>query len=230
MWKRKLFVPLTGTLAGAVALLTLLSGVAAAVPCAPSTCAPFSVAPSGENVMLVRRQGMSGSLSAYNLTSGKTVAELPGGISSANGRTLVVGSATLAGSGTRIARYDARSGLLQRTWTASGGTARVAAVSATGRYAALVEGERNPTVRVVDLDRRTVLRSVALRGLWQVDALSRDATRLYLLESPRTAATASAPTCPGAGFCRTRSPTPRRPSGWSACRGRRWRRPTGAGS
>ena len=176
---RKLLISLTG----ALALVTLLVGVASAVPCGPSTCAPFSVAPPGGNVLLVRWQGMSGPLSAYNLTSGKANAKLPGGVLAANGRSYVTGSAAPTGTGTRITRYDARSGAAVSSWTVTGTTSQVSAVSATGRYAALVQGQKNPTIRVVDLDRRTVLRSVELQGNWQVDALSRNASRLYLLEN-----------------------------------------------
>jgi hypothetical protein len=134
-------------------------------------------------VMLVRRQGMGGPVSAYDLTGGTAVATLPGGVLAANGRTFVAGSTAPTGSGTAITRYDARNGVRVGSWTVRGVAGRVAAVSATGRYAALIAGGRNPTVRVVDLDRRAVLRSVALRGHWHVDALSRDASRLYLLEN-----------------------------------------------
>jgi DNA-binding beta-propeller fold protein YncE len=180
---RKLLVLVTGTVTGALALVTLAAGVASAVPCGPSTCAPFSVAPTGGNVMLVRWQGSTGPVSAYNLTSGKAVAKLPGGVLAANGRSLVAGTFAPSVPGTTVTRYDARSGARLSSWAVRGVPARVAAVSATGRYAALIQGEESPTVRVVDLDRRVVLRSVELQGHWQVDALSRDASRLYLLEN-----------------------------------------------
>jgi len=176
---RKLLISLTG----ALAIVTLTVGIASAVPCGPSTCAPFSVAPTGGDVMLVRWQGLSGPLSAYRLTSGDAVAKLPGGLLAANGRSFVSASAALTGPGTTITRYDATNGALLGSWTVGGPTAHVAAVSATGRYAALMEQKRNATVRVVDLDRRAVQRTVRLQGQWDVDALSRDGSRLYLLEN-----------------------------------------------
>jgi len=175
---RKLFIPLIG----AAALLTLAAGVASAVPCGPSTCAPFSVAPAGGNALLVRWQGATGPLSTYNLTTGKRMTGLPAGVLAANGRTFVSGSPDATSSGTTVTRYDARTGESLDTWTVAAAKARVAAVSVTGRYAALIAGEKNQTVTVADLDRQTVLRTVQLQGQWQVDALSRDASRLYLLE------------------------------------------------
>ena len=167
------------SVAAAVAPAALSAGVAPAVPCSPVTCASLSIAPAGSSVLLLRPLGLRGSLQAFDLRTGKTAASLPGGVLSADGRRFV--AAAVAPGGARVARYDAATGVRLGTWRVPGAGARLGAVSANGRYAALVRGNESPRISVVDLVRRVVLRTVRLSGPWQVDALSADATRLYLL-------------------------------------------------
>jgi outer membrane protein assembly factor BamB len=173
---RKVLVPATG----ALTLIALVVGIASAAPCGPTTCAPLSVATPGSRMLLVRPQGLFGPLTALDLATGKTAGRFPAGVLSADGRRFVATS--LAGTGTRVTRYDATTGAQLSAWRFKGSNSGVAAVSADGRFAALVEGQKDPRVAVVDLDRRAVLRNVELSGQWQVDALSRDGSRLYLLE------------------------------------------------
>ena len=168
------------SVAAAVAPIALSAGVAIAVPCSPVTCAPLSVAPAGSNVLLLRPLGLHGSLQAFDLRTGKTAASLPGGVLSADGRRFV--AAAPARNGARIVRYDAATGLRLGAWRVPGAGARLGAVSANGRYAALVRGDESSRISVVDLVRRVVLRTIEPSGPWQVDALSADGTRLYLLQ------------------------------------------------
>jgi DNA-binding beta-propeller fold protein YncE len=169
---------LSSTVVGAV-VAALLAGPAGAVPCGPATCAPLSVALPGTGVLLVRPHGLAGPLTGLDTATGARTAAFRGGVLSADGRRFVV--ATPAPGGTRVARFDAASGRPAGSLLVRGTTARAAAVSATGRFAALERRQGGP-VAVVDLDRRSLVRTVALRGAWQVDAVSNDGRRLYLLE------------------------------------------------
>ena len=172
----------------AAALGALAAGVATAVPCGPTTCASLSVAPPGANTLLVRPNGLAGPLSAFNLTTGARIAKLHAGILSADGRRFVTASFVSARPGTRVVRYETTRGTRVSTWTVPGPTSHVDAISAGGRYVALVAGWKNPQITIADLDRRAVVRTVELVGHWKVDALSRDGTRLYLLQYTDTGA------------------------------------------
>jgi hypothetical protein len=163
-------------------LSVLAAGVASAVPCGPSTCASLSVSTPGASSLLVRPHGLGGPLSVFNLATGARSASLPAGILSANGRRFVTASFVASQPGTKVARYDATTGKRLSTWIVPGPTSHVDAVSASGRFVALVAGWKNPQITIADLDHRAVLRTVEPVGHWKVDALSRDAKRLYLLE------------------------------------------------
>jgi hypothetical protein len=176
---RKLVAALTG--ASALVALSIVVELALAVPCGPSTCAPASVASPGSRVLLVRPQGLHGPLAAYDILTGKARPSLPEGALSADGRRFIAVAPHVAG--TRVISYNPLTGARVGSWTALADyRARVGAVSANGRFAALVAGENNAHVTVVDLARRTALRSIDLPGRWDVDALSRDGSLLYLLE------------------------------------------------
>jgi len=166
----------------AVVLSALAAGAASAAPCSPSTCAALSVSTPGVNALLVRPNGLGGPLSVFDPATGARIAKLPAGIVSADGRRFVTASYVATRPGTRVVRYDATSGTQMSAWIAPGPTSHVDAVSADGRYVALVAGWKDPQITIADLDRRVVLRTVKPRGHWKVDALSRDARRLYLLQ------------------------------------------------
>ncbi len=175
---RKVVVPAAGLLT--IVALAIAVGFASAAPCSPATCAPLSVATPGSSMLLVRPQGLHGPLTVYGLATGKATATFPAGVLSADGQRFV--AASPMGTGTRVVRYDATTGARLGGWLVKGSSFEVGAVSSNGRFAALVAGATNPRISVVDLDRRAVLRTMELSGRWQVDALSRDARRLYLLE------------------------------------------------
>jgi hypothetical protein len=166
----------------AAVLAALAAGVVTAAPCGPTTCAALSVSTPGASTLLVRPNGLAGPLSMFNLTTGARTAKLPAGILSADGRRFVTASYVATRPGTRVVRYDAKTGARVSTWIVPGPTSHVDAVSASGRYAALVAGWKNPQITIADLERRAVLRTVELVGQWKVDALSRDGSRLYLLQ------------------------------------------------
>jgi len=175
---RKALVPVVGV----VVLIGLVVGAASAVPCGPTTCAPLSEATPGSGVLLVRPHGLLGPLTTFGLSTGKPAARFPAGVLSADGRRFVTASFVATRPGTKVVRYDATTGRRVSAWIVPVATSEVGAVSANGRYVALVAGWKDPQITIADLDRRAVLRTVEPVGHWKVDALSRDAKRLYLLE------------------------------------------------
>jgi DNA-binding beta-propeller fold protein YncE len=167
-------------LAGPLVMAVVSVSSAAAAPCGPATCAPLSSSVPGARTLFVRPEGQSGPLVAYDLATAKIASSLPAGVLSADGRRFV--AAVPLASGTRVLRFDAVTGKRVAGLRVAGWRLRVVAVSADGRYAALVTGSHNPEISVVDLDRTVLVRKIALDGDWAVDALSRDGLRLYLLE------------------------------------------------
>jgi hypothetical protein len=163
----------------ALAVTALTAGAASAVPCGPSTCAPLGYAVSGSGVLLARPHGQHGPLVGYDLADAHVTSRLPDGVLSADGRRFVAASQGL--DSTLVGRYDPATAAPLGSMRLAG-TFVLGAVSSNGRFAALSRGETNPEVAVVDLDASRVVRTVHLRGRWDVDALSRDGRRLYLLE------------------------------------------------
>jgi Tol biopolymer transport system component len=175
----RLVVPLV---AGALAVLALATG-ASSVPCGPTTCAPLSSTVAGSRTLVVRPRGLTGPLVAYDLAAARVAARLPAGVLSADGRRYVTAaSASTSGRRTRVTRYDATTGKRLGLMQLPEWNLKVGAVSADGRYAALVWGTKSPDVWIVDLNRSRLVRKVHLDGDWGVDALSGDGRRLYLLE------------------------------------------------
>lgn len=173
----RLIVPLV---AGALATLALAAG-ASSVPCGPTTCAPLSSNVAGSRTLVVRPHGLTGPLIAYNLATARVAARLPAGVLSADGRRYVT-AANAGTERTRVTRYDAATGKRLGFMQLPEWNLKVGAVSANGRYAALVWGTKSPDIWVVDLDTHRLARKVHLDGDWAVDALSADGRRLYLLE------------------------------------------------
>src|SRR5262245_61733781 len=166
-------------LAAALAVAALTAADAFAVPCGPSTCAPLSYSVPGSGVLLARPHGQQGPLVGYDLADAHVTARLPNGVLSADGRRFVAASQGV--DSTLIGRYEAATGAPLGSMKLQG-TYVLGAVSSNGRYAALTRGATDPTVAIVDLDNALIARTVHLRGHWEVDALSHDGRRLYLLE------------------------------------------------
>jgi outer membrane protein assembly factor BamB len=168
-----------------LALLALLvsvpAGLAHADGCPPIDCTMAGSALPGSRVLAFRPHGQQGPLVAYDVVRARKRFTLPGGVLSANGR------AYFALSNGVLTRYDARSGRALGT-TVVGRNRLVAAASADGRFVALYwqQGQRS-TFWVYDHTR--LARTVELRGIYQPEALSPDARRLYLIHwYPRSSA------------------------------------------
>jgi hypothetical protein len=147
--------------------------VALADGCPPSTCGTTSSAVPGSRTLFVRPSGQQGPLQAFDLMTGDRRFSLPSGVLSANGRTFVAWARARA-KRTTVARVDARTGKPQRAWSARGRW-RVVGVSADGSRHVLARNSRRTTEFLVAGSR------YLLRGNYEVEALSPDGRRLFLV-------------------------------------------------
>ena len=166
-------------------LLVLLPASAAlADGCPPTTCGTTSVVQPGSRVLVMRPSGQSGPALGYDLVARRWRFSLPSGMLSADGTTFVSARSSQGRAFTEVVRYDARTGRARSRWSVGGRRMGVSAVSANGRSVALVEYHRTPTMLAVAGRRgRSVL---SLRGNYQVEALSPDGRRVYLVHWRRT--------------------------------------------
>jgi hypothetical protein len=162
-----------------LSLLALLPASAAlADGCPPTTCGVTSVAPPGARLLVMRPSGQFGPALGYDLVTRKWRYSLPSGVLSADGTTFVSGQSREGTQKTTVVRYDAHTGRVRSRWSV-GRLMGVAAVSPHGRQVALVQNLRDKTVvAVAGRPGRSV---VALRGNLQVEALSPDGRRVFLV-------------------------------------------------
>jgi hypothetical protein len=156
-------------------LLALIPVPSAALAdgCPPSTCGTTSSARPGSNLLFVRPSGQQGPLHAFDLRTGARRFTLPNGVLSADGRTFV-SSAPAKATRTTIARFDARTGKLQRGSSVRGRW-NVAGVSADGSQDVLARYSRHVTAFRAGGSR------YRLRGNYEVEALSPDGRRLFVV-------------------------------------------------
>jgi hypothetical protein len=154
--------------------LILVPSTALADGCPPSICGSTSTAAPGSGLVLVRPFGRAGTLLAYDVRTGGRRFSLPPGILAADGRAFI-STARVKAARTTVVRYDAGSGKLVRGWSLAGRQWMAAGVTADGnRFALLKNGRRTTFIRVG--------RSrVALHGLFEVEALSPNGKRVFLI-------------------------------------------------
>ena len=162
----------------ALLVLIMIPGPSAALAdgCPPSTCGITSSAIPGSPVLFVRAPG--GTLQAFELERGTRRFSLPRGSLSADGRTFVAAARTKADR-TAVARLDARTGRARRAWSLRGRW-EVAGVTADGGTFALARHTRHATILKVGSKRQV------LRGWRDVEALSPDGRRVYIVHWGRT--------------------------------------------
>ena len=174
--------------------LTLLSLFAVAVVpsaqacecggCPPTSCGTSSSASAGGNLLFLRGFGQRGPLTAIDTASGHRRFALPPGIASANGR-VYVSAVQHAHRFTVVRTFDGRSGRPLRAQTFRGGGWSLAGVSASGRYIALLDSfhrGRAARIAIVGASLRSALHMITLRGSYDVDAVSNDGHRLFLIQ------------------------------------------------
>jgi hypothetical protein len=148
--------------------------------CPPSSCGTSNTAIPGSGLLFVHPSGQRGPLAAYGSQDGRERFSLPAGILSANGSRFLAARRTHARTTYRL--YDARNGRPLQTW-ARPGRAEIAGLSANGRVAALLHWSRRATrIELVSAAHGVSIDSVTLRGSFDVDAVSNDGRRLFLVE------------------------------------------------
>ena len=170
-------------------LLTLVAllpvGNAAANGC-PAPCSGQVSSPDGTQLLFVQPDGVGGPVHAYDPASGGRVFSLPPGITSADGVSHVTANARLLGtvvSRLRVANATVASSMLVD------GRWRLAGVSPNARFAALSRqstDRRRTEVTLVNLFAGQVAHRLRLRGNFEVETVSRDGKRLFLIEHLRS--------------------------------------------
>lgn len=146
----------------------------------PEPCSGQVSSPPGTQLLYVQPQGAGGVVDAYEPASRRRVFSLPPGISSADGFWHV--SAVARTLGTVVSRYLLAGGSLEGSMVVDGRW-RLQGVSTDGRFAALVRHARGRThVAVIDLFRNRVPHRLRLRGDFEVETVSADGKRLFLIE------------------------------------------------
>jgi hypothetical protein len=154
--------------------------------CPPSSCGAQSITSAGSRLLYVRPSGTIGPLRAYDLATGKQRFALRGGLLSADGSRFF--RARMIAAQTTIARYETTAGLRVGRWSMPGRW-WLAGISANGRWLAVAASEpgRGMTrLAVVATDRRRVVRTLPLRGWWEIETVSNDGRRLFLIQHLRT--------------------------------------------
>ena len=156
-------------------------GSAAANGC-PAPCSGQVSSLDGTRVLYVQPDGVGGAVHAYDPSTGVRLFSLPPGITSADGVAHV--NASTRRRDTVVSRYRVADGTTAE-WLVVDGRWRLGGVSPNGRYAALARqpvDRRRTDVAVVDTVSKTVAHRLRLRGNFEVETVSRDGRRLFLIE------------------------------------------------
>ena len=160
-------------------LLTLFAPAAYADGCLPASCGTSSSTVPGSRYLALRTDGQTGPLVLYDVVAGRRHASLPNGFAAANGRAFV-SARTLGPTATRVTRYalpSARAVAMRilpgRQW--------LAAVSPTANRLLFQTPAPNGFTRYTVVDGMRTTRVVSLRGSYQVETLSPDGQRVFLV-------------------------------------------------
>jgi hypothetical protein len=158
--------------------VVLLASAAGAGAGGCSTCTSASAVP-GSRYLTLRIEGQSGPFALYDMVAGRRHLSLPSGLVSADGRTYV--TARKVGSGaTRLTRYALPSGRVVATRQLPGRQS-LAAISPDGRRVLLQFVAPRGWTRYAVVDGLRMTRAVSLRGNYEVETLSPEGQRLFLV-------------------------------------------------
>lgn len=167
-----------------LALLLLLALVpapsAALADGCPLPCSGQSASPPGSKLLYVQADGSRGLLVAYSTASRQAVFALPPGIASADGRTFF--SIFSTDKTTVLKRWDVATARQRGEWEFPGRW-NLQGASPTGRWAALARrAGQNTRLLVFDARSGKPVHVMRLRGNYEVETISRDGKRLFLIE------------------------------------------------
>ncbi len=165
----------------AVALVALVPGAALPNGC-PAPCSGQVSSASADRLLFVQPAGVPGPVIAYDTRTGTRRFALPSGITSSDGRVHV--SANSGRVGTVVTRHAVASGSVEGSWMLRGRW-QVGAVSPTGVWTTMARRSLSHTsVRIVGRKGR-VAHELELDGEFEVETISRDGKRLFLIEHLR---------------------------------------------
>jgi hypothetical protein len=147
----------------------------------PLPCSGQSASPPDSKLLYVQADGSRGLLVAYSTATRQAVFALPPGMASADGRTYF--SASFGYEPTTVLKRWAVATAQQRGEWVLPGRWTLQGVSPTGRWAALARRAGQDT-RLLVFDARSGERVhvMRLRGNYEVETISRDGKRLFLIE------------------------------------------------
>jgi hypothetical protein len=162
-----------------LAVILLVPSTAHADGCPPSQCATATVAVPGSPMLAVRPAGLQGPAAVYDLRAGRRAFDLPSGMLSADGRHHF--STRQSPSELTVDHYDARTARRLDAWSLPGRW-WLNAVSADARHLVFTQSDKRRTHFLVTAADGRVEHAFALRGRFEVEAVARDAARLYLVQ------------------------------------------------
>jgi YVTN family beta-propeller protein len=147
----------------------------------PVPCSGQISSPADNRLLFIQPAGVPGPVAAYDTATGALRFLLPAGITAADGRLHY--AAHIGRVGTVVSRHAVRSGALEDSFLVDGRW-RIAGVSPTGMYVALSRraADRSRTWIEIHGASGTRVHSLELRGDFEVDTVSRDGARLFLIE------------------------------------------------
>ena len=162
------------------ALLACPVSTAQADGCPPSQCGIFSSAVPGSRFLHVRTNGERGPLRVYDIASGRNVVTLRPGIVSAD-RTRFVSVHTVERTTSYLSTHSLPDGT-RLSWRKLPGRFGLAGVSRNGSRVVLVRVvERSHATTFVVLDGGRIAHRVSLPGAYELETLSPDGNRLFLV-------------------------------------------------
>jgi hypothetical protein len=168
-----------------LAVPAVQAGSAPANGC-PAPCSGQVSSPPGTQLLFVQPNGVGGAVHAYDPASGTRVFSLPPGITSADGNWHV--TAGVSGRKTLVTSFVVESATMAGSMRLDGRRA-LEGVSPNGRFAALTRrsaGRRTTDVVVANVFGGRVAHRVRLRGDFEVETVSNDGERLFLIQHLET--------------------------------------------
>lgn len=160
-------------------LFALSAGSAHADGCPPSQCGTFSSAVPGSRFLHVRTNGERGPLRIYDVVARRQVAALPAGMMSAD-RSRFVSVHSVRQTPSYLSTHGLPSGE-RLSWRKLPGRFGLAGVSRTGARVVLTKASTVGTTTFAVADRGRVVRTVRLPGSYELETLSPDGNRLFLI-------------------------------------------------
>ena len=161
-------------------LLLLLPAQSAIADGCPSPCSGQVSSPPNVKYLYVQPDGSRGEILAYNTVFGTVAFALPAGAASADGRRHVVAFPRRVN--TKLTNFNLRNGYTEFVSYVAGRW-RMAGVSPTGKWAALVASRPAQTrIAIVDAQSGRAVHRANLAGRFEVETISRDGTRLFLIQ------------------------------------------------